>query len=297
MRFVSLFKTILFAVILPLAVSAMEIRPAAGFLTPAKVSIENHNHGVLSEKTPKSEFTFQGDLEFLFSAQYAPIRYGIGLGYKSRQNKGDVEYTPAALPLWFNLTFGSIFDDSFIAPYAVTRLGYVAPLNFDDPWWEKPTNFMIYIGAGCVLPYRISLEIGYDYTSILKSFESKKQTFRISSGRLEARLSIGFELSHERNQNRIILRRNNVEDEDEFEDIETKPIDNASFEESLQNFEDSLATVNGTPKTQEEPYQAPQPAVQENRSVNMETPSEITESSAKKRKAKVKSKKTSRKRK
>lgn len=266
---------------------AMEIRPGFGFLTPASVTIENNDDGVKSERKQKTQFMYQGDLEFLFTAQYAPIRYGLGLGYKSKQTRDGIDFTPATLPLWLNLTFGSIYDESIFDPYVVTRLGYVMPLDFDDPWWEMPTDFMVYIGAGCVFPYRIALEAGYDYTSILKSFEWKKQKFRISSGRIAIRLSVGFEFSHRRNERRTIIRNADDED-DEYEVGPANSGDGSSFEESLQVFEDSLTVVNAQKNAK---IASEEPSALEKQSENgksVEMSSEISESTGKKRKAKVK---------
>ena len=178
--------------------SAFEIRPILQLDLPSKVNIEKDVNGVKQEKKWSTDLVFEGGAEMIFSAEFSPIHYGFGLGYKSAQQKGSQQATPGALPVWGNIAFGMFNKDKIFSPYAVARVGYLVPLTGDGNWWERPFNFFVEGGIGTYLPYNIGIEVLYDYSSMLKSYESSKTKFRVSSGRIAFQLSVGFELSHDR---------------------------------------------------------------------------------------------------
>lgn len=177
---------------------SMELRPLAQFDFPAKVTIKKEVGDVKEEKNWDTDPVYIGGAELLFGAEFAPIRYGFGLGFKSAQKDGSTIVVPASLPIWGNISFGAYGKDWVAVPYAVLRLGYLAPLTSNGNWWELPLNFFANGGVGVMLPYNIGLEVNYSYSSMLKSFKSMDTEFRVSSARVGLQLSIGFELTHER---------------------------------------------------------------------------------------------------
>jgi len=177
---------------------SMELRPLAQFDFPTKVTIKKEVGDVKEEKKWDTDPVYIGGAELLFGAEFAPIRYGFGLGYKSAQKDGGTIVVPAALPIWGNISFGAYGKDWVAVPYAVVRLGSLAPLTGNGNWWELPLNFFANGGVGVMLPYNIGLEVNYSYSSMLKSFKSMDTEFRVSSARVGLQLSVGFELTHER---------------------------------------------------------------------------------------------------
>ena len=107
------------------SVNAMEIRPLAQFDFFADVTAHKRIENVKEEKTWNSNPLFIVGTELLFSAEFAPLRYGIGLGYKSSQKKGSKTLTPAFLPIWGNFSFGFYGKDWLAVPYAVVE---------QEPW-------------------------------------------------------------------------------------------------------------------------------------------------------------------
>ena len=178
--------------------SAMELRPLAQFDFPADVTIKKRIESVKEEKEWETDPVFIIGTELLFTAEFAPIRYGLGLGYKSSQKDGRKTVTPAFLPIWGNFSFGLYGKDWFAVPYAVVRAGTMGALTGEGSWWERPFNFFVVAGIGAIFPYNIGFEVNFDYSSVHKSFEHRDTKFRISSGRIGLQLSIGFELTHER---------------------------------------------------------------------------------------------------
>ena len=61
---------------------SMELRPLAQFDFPTKVTIKKEVGDVKEEKKWDTDPVFIGGAELLFGAEFAPIRYGFGLGYK-----------------------------------------------------------------------------------------------------------------------------------------------------------------------------------------------------------------------
>lgn len=178
--------------------NAMQIRPLAQFDFPADVTTNKRVESVKEEKEWNSSPVFIGGAEMLFTAEFAPIRYGLGIGFKSPQKKGNSTITPAFLPIWGNFSFGFYNKDWKAIPYAVVRAGTMGALTGAGSWWERPYNFFVVAGIGTLLPYNIGFEVNFDYSSVYKSFEHRDTKFRISSGRIGLQLSIGFELAHER---------------------------------------------------------------------------------------------------
>ena len=178
--------------------NSMELRPLAQFDFPVEVSAHKKVNDVKSELVWNTEPVYIGGAELLFGAEFSPIRYGFGLGYKSAQKDRSSLIVPAALPIWGNISFGPYGKDWYVIPYAVVRLGYQAPLTGNGNWWELPLNFFASGGVGFMLPFDIGLEVNYSYSSLLKSFKDQNTEFRVTSGRLGVQLSIGFELTHSR---------------------------------------------------------------------------------------------------
>jgi hypothetical protein len=103
----------------------------------------------------------------------------------------------------------------------VGRAGILPLITGNGDWWERPFDFFVAGGLGVILPYRIGVEVNYEYASVLKSYESSDLDFRISSGKFGARLSIGFELSREKIYNphdRIEKRDESAAQEEPFDD-------------------------------------------------------------------------------
>lgn len=229
---------------------AFEVRPFFQFDFPSKVNIKKDVNDVKQEKKWSTDPVYIGGAEMLFSAEFAPIRYGFGLGYKSAQKKGSQSATPAVIPVWGNLSFGAYNKPWYVIPYAVVRAGSMAPLTGNGNWWERPLNFFVDGGAGVLLPYNIGLEVNYGYSSMMKSFESDKTKFRVSSGRIGVQLSVGFELSHDRT----------YKSDQEKEEEKTVPADTNTYEvySSYMGYEDSYSsTPEPVDSTEEEPVETP----------------------------------------
>ena len=86
---------------------SMELRPLAQFDFPAKVTIKKEVGDVKEEKNWDTDPVYIGGAELLFGAEFAPIRYGFGLGFKSAQKDGSTIVVPASLPIWGNISFGA----------------------------------------------------------------------------------------------------------------------------------------------------------------------------------------------
>lgn len=173
---------------------SLEIRPLIELFAPAKVSVVRDTTGVESEIHWNTDPVFEGGLELLSTAEFSLMRYGLGVAYKSPQQDDDDKATPAAIPVWGVVSFGSVDEVRFFSPYFVVRVGSLLPLTKDGNWWERPLNFFANGGVGAVFPYAVGIEVNYDYSSMLKSYESMNLKYRVSSGRVGIQLSVGFEL-------------------------------------------------------------------------------------------------------
>lgn len=208
-------------------VFAMELRPFFNGYAPSNASIVTHQKSVKSERDWDSEKQFSAGLEMSFAAEFSPIRYGFGAGYKSPLKEDHTKIVPTSIPVWGTFTFGRINTDDFFSPYAVGRVGVLPLITGNGNWWERPFDFFVAGGLGVFLPYRIGVEVNYEYASVLKSYESSDLNFRISAGKFGARLSIGFELTREKIYNphdRIEKRDESaVQEEPSDDDSETIP--------------------------------------------------------------------------
>ena len=202
-------------------VLAMELRPFFNGYAPSNASIVTHQKSVKSERDWDSEMQFSAGLEMNFAAEFSPIRYGFGVGYKSPLKEGNTKIVPASIPVWGTFAFGRINTDAIFSPYAVCRVGVLPLITGNGNWWERPFDFFVAGGLGVILPYRIGVEVNYEYASVLKSYESSDLNHRISTGKFGARLSIGFELSRDKIYNphdRIEKRDESAVQEEPFDD-------------------------------------------------------------------------------
>ena len=199
----------------------MELRPFFNGYAPSNASIVTHQKSVKSERDWDSEMQFSAGLEMNFAAEFSPIRYGFGVGYKSPLEEDDTKIVPASIPVWGTFAFGRINTDAIFSPYAVGRVGVLPLITGNGNWWERPFDFFVAGGLGVILPYRIGVEVNYEYASVLKSYESNDLNHRISAGKFGARLSIGFELSRDKIYNphdRIEKRDESAVQEEPFDD-------------------------------------------------------------------------------
>ena len=198
---------------------------------------------------------FSAGLEMNFAAEFSPIRYGFGVGYKSPLKEGNTKIVPASIPVWGTFAFGRINTDAIFSPYAVGRVGVLPLITGNGNWWERPFDFFVAGGLGVILPYRIGVEINYEYASVLKSYESSDLNHRISTGKFGARLSIGFELSRDK----IYNPHDRIEKRDESA-VQEEPFDDGS-DDSESAVVPSEQVVDSTKATEPvQPVEAESPA-------------------------------------
>ncbi|MBR6454987.1 MAG: hypothetical protein IKS97_10540 [Fibrobacter sp.] len=191
-------KTVLLSLCIFSTANALEFRPLVQFEFPTDVTIKKNVEDVKEEREWHSDYVIVGGAEMLFLAEFAPIRYAFGLGFKSAQKDNGHTITPAFLPIWGRISFGAYHKEWPVIPYLTTRVGTMAPLTGDGSWWERPFHYFANVGVGILLPYNFGLEVNYNYSSVRKSFSDQDTMFRVSAGRLGLQLSVGFELTHER---------------------------------------------------------------------------------------------------
>ena len=223
-------------------VFAMELRPFFNGYAPSNASIVTHQKSVKSERDWDSEKQFSAGLEMSFAAEFSPIRYGFGAGYKSPLKEDHTKIVPASIPVWGTFTFGRINTDDFFSPYAVGRVGVLPLITGNGNWWERPFDFFVAGGLGIFLPYRIGVEVNYEYASVLKSYENSDLNFRISAGKFGARLSIGFELTRER----IYNPHDRIEKRDESA-VQEEPLDDGRNDSETIPSKDSAQTPEVAP--------------------------------------------------
>ena len=245
-------------------VFAMELRPFFNGYAPSNASIVTHQKSVKSERDWDSEKQFSAGLEMSFAAEFSPIRYGFGAGYKSPLKEDHTKIVPASIPVWGTFTFGRINTDDFFSPYAVGRVGVLPLITGNGNWWERPFDFFVAGGLGVFLPYRIGVEVNYEYASVLKSYESSDLNFRISAGKFGARLSIGFELTREK----IYNPHDRIEKRDESA-VQEEPFDDGSDDsESAATSEQLADSTKATEPVQPVEAESPAAASAENNITN-----------------------------
>ena len=132
-------------------VFAMELRPFFNGYAPSNASIVTHQKSVKSERDWDSEMQFSAGLEMNFAAEFSPIRYGFGVGYKSPLKEGNTKIVPASIPVWGTFAFGRINTDAIFSPYAVGRVGVLPLITGNGNWWERPFDFFVAGGLGVIL--------------------------------------------------------------------------------------------------------------------------------------------------
>lgn len=230
-------------------VYSLELRPLVQVqYAPLEIDVNKNEDGVLSERRAETDLVFEGGMELISAAEFATMRYGIGVAYRTPQKNGNEKFVPASIPFWGVVTFGNIRVDRFFSPYLAIRLGTIAPITSNGNWWERPLNFIIHPGLGVIFPYGIGLEVNYDYTSMQKSFEYKETTMRVNSHRIGVQLSIGFELTRDR-----IYRSE--------DDRKNKRVFEESYDFDADADNDEIGySINEIEKSEEAPAPAPAPA-------------------------------------
>lgn len=178
-----------------------EFRPTVTAFGPSEFSIMRSEKEVEAEKIRETDPIWQAGANVTFKADFLPIRYGFGLAYRAEQKDDNTQIIPATLPVWGVLSFGIHDKDAWMSPYVASQFGFIAPLTTTGAWWEKPINFLGNIGIGAIFPYGLGLELSYDYSTILKSFEYKNTELRLSCGRIALSFSWGIQFGLERSYN------------------------------------------------------------------------------------------------
>lgn len=178
--------------------SSMELRPFVQGFLPSDITVSKDQGAVKSEVDYSADYVLEGGMELLFDAEYNPMRYGIGIGYRTPLKDGDHQAAPATIPVWAKFAFGRINVDAIASPYMSFRGGGMAPVTKDGNWWELPLNWFAGIGVGSVFPLGIGLEVYADYMSLLKSYKDNDLEIRINSAHVGAQISVGIELVRDR---------------------------------------------------------------------------------------------------
>ena len=176
-------------------VFSMEVRPFVEGKIPGKANVSKKINGKEGDFDTDSKFMVKGGTEAFFNIGDLPLRYGLGAAYLTpiKDENGD-NLTPAMLPFWLSFGVGTVNPNKVISPYGMVRVGFPTPLTEIKNWWRKPQHFTVNGGAGIVFPYRIGLEVNYEYTSLLKHYNQGDTRYRVSTGRVGIQLSMGFGL-------------------------------------------------------------------------------------------------------
>lgn len=191
-------KIVLLCAFLVGASFSLELRPFVQWLNPGEVTISKEQKGVKADKDRSTDYILEGGTELLFTGEYNPMRYGVGMGYRTSLKDGSHEAAPSTIPIWGSFTFGRIDLDDFASPYMGFRAGTLVPLTTDGNWWEKPLNWFVGVGVGAIFPYGVGVELYGEYSSMLKSFDSENLEIRVNSPRFGFLVSFGFTLIHDR---------------------------------------------------------------------------------------------------
>lgn len=229
-----------------------EIRLFFNGYGPSESTITTRDNDVKSERKWDSEHQYAAGTEVNFNAEFSPIRYGFGVGYRTPLKEDDTEIIPAAIPVWGNFYFGRIDADNIVSPYIIARVGALPLFTSAGCWWELPLHFFVAGGVGVILPFNIGIEVHYEYATLLKSYEYKDVEYRISTGKLGARLSIGFDISRDKiykPHDRVEVYQQNsseyYDDEEEFSENGAAQSANAqNAETSAENAETGTAPAN-----------------------------------------------------
>ncbi|MBO4713430.1 MAG: hypothetical protein J5615_06025 [Fibrobacter sp.] len=174
------------------------MKPFAQFYFPTDATISRDSMDIAAEQEWETNFVIEAGIEALFSAEFSPMRYGAGIGFRSAQQSDGSEAAPPSIPLWAVLSFGRIMRESIVSPYLSVRGGYLAPVTLDGNWWERPLNYFANCGVGVVLPMGITVEASVDYSSMQKSFSDDDIKFRVSSLRIGLMLAWNIEVSRDK---------------------------------------------------------------------------------------------------
>ncbi|MBO7412337.1 MAG: hypothetical protein J6U20_01560 [Fibrobacter sp.] len=177
---------------------SFDLKPFTQFYFPADVTVSKDSMDVSSEQDWEADFVIEAGVEALFSAEFSPMRYGFGMGFRSAQQSDGTDATPPSIPLWVVLSFGRIQRESIFSPYLSLRGGYLTPVSTDANWWERPINYFANCGIGVVFPLGITLETSVDYSSMQKSFVDDDVKFRVSSFRIGIMLAMNIEVSRDK---------------------------------------------------------------------------------------------------
>ena len=177
---------------------SIDLKPFAQIYSPVDVTISKDSNNVKSEVEWETDLVIEAGFEVLFSAEFSPMRYGLGLGFRSPQQENGSEATPASIPVWAAFSFGRINKDDFFSPFLAFRVGTLPPLTGNGNWWERPLNYFFNGGVGAVLPFGFTLEANFDYSSMEKSYEDQDLRYRVSSFRVGLQIALNIELTRDK---------------------------------------------------------------------------------------------------
>ena len=258
-------------------VHSLELRPLVqASYAPVKITVNKNLDGVLSERRTETNLVFEGGTELIFSAEFATMRYGFGVAYRTPQRDDDEEFVPASIPFWGVVTFGNIRVDRFFSPYLAIRLGSIAPITSNGNWWERPYNFIINPGLGIIFPYSIGLEVNYNYTSMQKSFVDKDLKFRVNSHRVGVQLSIGFELIRDRIYRSEEQRKNKRVFEESYDFDSDSDDDYADYSSGNSTAEEQPAEPAPAPAEEPDPLMSSYPEPTPEPAVSSEPEEDVT---------------------
>ncbi len=177
---------------------SFELKPFAQFYFPTDATVSKDSMDVSAEQEWETNFVIEAGIEALSSAEFNPMRYGLGVGFRSAQQSDGVEAAPPSIPIWFVLSFGRIMRESIVSPYVSVRGGYLTPITVDGNWWERPLNYFANCGVGVVLPLGFTVEASIDYSSMQKSYSDADIKYRVSSLRIGILLAMNIVVSHDK---------------------------------------------------------------------------------------------------
>jgi len=227
--------------------SALEIRPSADIYFPADVKIKRTENGNDAEASQKSDLMWRGNVEVLTWVDF--LRFGLGVGYNSKQQSDGKTYVPAGAPIWISAAVAPLNGKYQFSPYAALRAGYIIPVKADEHWWTTPSHLTLGAGIGCLFPYNIGAELIFGYTSMLKSYKDMGIDYRVTSSRFGLQVSYGFDLSGSKKSKK---------EEEKSNDFKIDEITNTQQSEPAeQSSEDSYSSYGAYPYGDESTDSAP----------------------------------------